>query len=163
MNRQRGYSEDDTDTPFEWWVTAYDARVKARRAFLYGAVLCGVIGFGAGMAFGETITIGHMFINGTQQTGTTVTIVPSDEPGQLAVVTLDNRHVNQGSDNGDYALTLDGMTVGVRFTWDANPLIGSDRITLTPPAGITCLQIDCGVTVMEGKAGSVVLFEYVGF
>jgi len=55
------------------------------------------------------------------------------------------------------------MTVGVQFTWDHEPVLGSDRITLTPPAGITCEPADCGVTVMEGAVGSVVLFDFLGF
>ncbi len=162
MSWHRGYSDDDTDTPLEWWLTAHDARVKARRAFVYGSVICGVLGFGAGMAWGETIAIGRTYINGTMTGSTTVTLAPSDVPGELATVTLDNRLVNQGSDTGTYFLSIEGLTVEVDFTWDQDPLLGSDSITVYPPAGIICEPESCSVVVMEGLTGAVVLHDWRG-
>lgn len=142
------------------------AKRKANRAFKHalviGAVLGLTVGVGATRAFGETISIGGIYINGYQGAGTTVTLEPSTKPGVLAVVTLDNRHVNQGADNGTYALTLDDLTVQVEFTWDADPILGSDRISVIPPLGVTCDPEDCGVTVMEGFTGTVTLFDWRG-
>jgi hypothetical protein len=135
---------------------------KARRAFLYASVIFGVIGFGAGVAFGETITIGGIYVNGAAQFGTTVSIEPSGNPGELAVVTLTNEHVNDGRDNAEYFVGIDGLSVGVTFTWDADGFSGADRITVRPPEGITCLPADCSVTVLEGFVGSVVLLDWVG-
>jgi hypothetical protein len=154
---------DDENTPLEWWTTAHDARVKARRAFFRGLLIGGAVIWIADAALSETIQIGRTYINGESYGTTTVTIEPSDVPGQLAIVTLQNEHVNQGTDDGDYSLTFEGMVFGIIFTWDADPLLGSDRITVIPPAGITCAPADCGVTVQEGQAGSVILFDYVGF
>jgi hypothetical protein len=111
----------------------------------------------------ETIQIWRAYINGESYGTTTVEIEPSDVPGQLAIVTLVNEHVNQVTDDGDYSLQFEGMVFGIIFTWDADPLLGSDRIEVIPPAGITCAPTDCGVTVQEGQAGSVILFDYVGF
>jgi hypothetical protein len=154
---------NDESTPFEWWLTLQDARVKARRAFLRGLIIGGAVIWIADAALSETIQIGRTYIAGEAYGTTTVEIEPSDQPGELAVVTLQNEHVNQGSDTGDYSLTLDGVTFGIVFAWDHDPLLGSDRITVIPPAGITCAPTDCGVTVPEGQAGSVILFDYVGF
>ena len=131
------------------------------RGAIFGAVLaCGA--FVASAAWSETITIGSIYISGQEQQGTTVTISPSDVTGEWARVVMVNRYVNQGRDDGDYILTFDGVPVGVRFSWDADPLIGSDRITLTPPTGITCVPDDCAVTVMEGLTGEIILIDFRG-
>ena len=111
----------------------------------------------------DSVRIGAVpYINGTAQTGTTVNIRPSDEPGELAVVTLDNRYVNGGQDNGTYFIAIDGLVAEIEFTWDAEPLIGSDRILVIPPEGIICVPSSCEVTVMEGLTGSVVLLDWQG-
>lgn len=152
-------------TPTVSYVTADTAKRKAFRAFWRGSVFGAVLATGAfiaSAAWSDSIQIGMTFINGEQFDGTTVTMEPSDVPGQLATVTLENQHVNQGGDTGTYTLTMDGLTVEVEFTWDAVPLTGADRITVIPPAGITCEPVDCGVTVMEGFTGQVILFDWVG-
>jgi hypothetical protein len=111
----------------------------------------------------DTIRIGNnSYINGTAQTQTTVNIRPSDKPGQLAVVTLDNRYVNDGQDDGTYFIAVDGLVAEIEFTWDAEPLIGADRILVIPPEGILCLPASCEVTVMEGFTGQVVLLDWEG-
>jgi hypothetical protein len=110
----------------------------------------------------DTITIGGIYVNGAAQFGTTVSIEPSDKPGELAVVTLTNEHVNDGGDNAEYFVGIDGLAVGVTFTWDADGFSGADRITVSPPEGITCLPEDCSVTVLEGFVGTVVLLDWVG-
>lgn len=52
MSWQRGWGEGDEEPPLEWWVPKPQARIWVLTAFLFGAVVFGVIGFGAGMAFG---------------------------------------------------------------------------------------------------------------
>lgn len=111
----------------------------------------------------DTIRIGrNAYVNGDVQASTTVSIAPSDEPGELAVVTLDNRYVNDGQDDGTYFIAIDGLVAEIVFTWDAVPLLGSDRILVIPPEGILCKPENCEVTVMEGFAGEVVLLDWEG-
>lgn len=162
MSYHRGYAEQDTPPAMDHWLRLDDANRKARRAFIYGAVIFGALGAGAGMAFGETITIGPTYMYGRQTDGTTVTLEPSPVPGQLAIVTLQNQLVNGGTDNGTYTLTMDGLTVEIVFKWDEIPTLGADRITVIPPDGVTCIPEDCGVTVLEGLTGQVVLFDWRG-
>lgn len=161
---QRGHGEPVPDwvPPDEEYTTEREAKSAVRLAFLFAAVIFGGLGFVTGKAFGETITIGSVYINGQPGAGTTVTLAPSDEAGVLGVVTLVNRHVNQGADTGTYSLVMDDLAIKVQFTWDADPVLGSDRITVTPPLGVTCDPEDCGVTVMEGFTGTVTLFDWRG-
>lgn len=143
------------------------ARSRARRAFHRGAwvgaaaMAAGI--FAAEMVNGDTIKIGRMHINGQLSSPTTVTLAPSSVPGQLATVTMQNEYVNQGRDDGTYTLSIDGLTIDARFTWDKDPILGSDRIEVAPPVGVTCQPTDCGITVPEGQTGTIVLFEFVGF
>ena len=167
-NFQRGYGEilPDWVPPDVEYTTEKEAKRKAFTAFCRGCVFGAILATGAfiaSAAWSETISIGrNAYYHGESLSQTTVTIEPSTVPGQLAIVTLNNNHVNQGSDTGDYSLSLDGVVFGVQFIWDHEPVLGSDRIVITPPAGITCEPKDCGVTVMEGMDGHVVLFEYNG-
>lgn len=134
----------------------------ARRALVgFGLALALVAGLAAS-ARAETIQIGRMFVNGKLASPSTVTIAPSPEPGQLAVVTFVNEHVNEEEDNGDWSIATPDVTVSVRFTFQFNPITGADRIDVSPPAGVTCDPADCGVTVMEGFTGRVVLFQWQG-
>jgi hypothetical protein len=125
-------------------------------------ILASAIGMGASAAFGETIKIGRKFVSGKPAIPSTVTIAPSPEPGQLAVVTFVNEHVNQEEDNGNRVIATPDVTVGVRYIFDFNPVTGADRIEVSPPTGVTCDPEDCGVTVMEGFTGRVVLFQWQG-
>lgn len=144
------------------------ARARARRSFWGGIVLGGLIvgaSFIAGAALAEetrTIQIGKLFVNGEASAPTTVSIAPSPVPGQWAVVSFQNQYVNDGGDDGTYTLTLDGVAVGIVFTWDFNPVLGSDRITVTPPEGITCQPETCEAVVMEGFSGEVILIDWRG-
>lgn len=159
-----GSQADDENTPLEFWTTAHDARVKARRAFLRGLIIGGAVIWIADAALSETIQIGRSYINGESYGTTTVTIEPSDVPGELAVVTLDNQYVNQGTDDGTYPLSMgDVLTVEILYQWDKDPILGSDAITVIVPPGIECIPADCTVTVMEGATGSVVLLDWLGF
>ena len=144
------------------------AAARARRSFWRGATFGGFLiasCFIGLAAFGETIQIGRTLqIDGVSHGATTVTIEPSPEPGQLAVVTMDNALVNDAGDNGEYVLALgDWLTVGLLYKWDANPFLGADSITLTPPAGIDCIPETCHVTVPEGGTGRIVLLEWMGY
>jgi hypothetical protein len=166
-NFQRGYGEilPDWAPPDEEYVTEKTAKRKARTAFWRGSIFGALLATGAfvaSAAWGETVHIGGIYINGSQQTGTTVTIEPSTEPGQLATVTLDNKHVNDAGDNAEYFIGIPGLAVGVEFQWDSDGFSGADRITVRPPEGITCLPADCSVTVMEGFTGTVVLLDWIG-
>lgn len=161
-----GYFDTEADsTPLPQYVEAREAKRKAFRAFWRGSIFGAFLATGAfiaSAAFGETITIGGIYVNGAAQFGTTVSIEPSGNPGELAVVTLTNEHVNDGGDNAEYFIGIDGLAVGVTFTWDADGFNGADRITVRPPEGITCLPADCEATVMEGFTGTVILFDWVG-
>ena len=139
-----------------------EAGRKARRAFFYAAVIFGVAGFAAGAVYGETIRIGGMHINGVGIEGTAVTIEPSGNPGELAIVTMDNRMVNDASDNGEYFIGIPGLAVGVTFTWDHDGYSGADKMTIRPPEGIECIPASCEADVMEGFTGSVILLDWVG-
>lgn len=143
------------------------SRAKGARRALAGVGLAlALVAAVAGAARAETISIGSSAFNGgaAQGTtvGTTVSIAPSGRPGEWAVVTLQNRAVNGSADSGLYALTFDGVAIGVAFTWDADPVLGSDRITITPPEGVTCLPEDCTATVIEGFSGHVILIDWRG-
>jgi hypothetical protein len=144
-----------------------DYEAKKHSGFWRG-VTVGVFGltiatFVATKAFGETITIGRtLHVNGQPAAATTVTIEPSPEPGQLAIVTMDNALVNDAGDNGEYFIAIPGLAVGVSFTWDADGFSGSDQMVVTPPEGITCIPGDCTATVFEGMTGKVILLDWIG-
>jgi hypothetical protein len=141
------------------------AKARSLRAFWRGIVIGGLLvgaTFIGGAALGETIHIGRTWINGDEAQSTTISIARSTEPGEWAVVTMENRHVNDGGDSGAYALTLDGVPVGIRFVWDSDEMLGSDAVTVTPPQGMTCVPDDCTATVMEGFTGRVVLIDWRG-
>lgn len=99
--------------------------------------------------------------------GTMVRLQPTLEPGARAEVLVENVLTNGPHDTGAYALTdpglaPGGLTVGLHFTWDADPM-GSDRLVVIPPDGMACRPADCTATVPEGGAGVIVLFDWVGF
>jgi hypothetical protein len=164
---QRGLYDpeiDSTPLPNLEVFPAGEAARKARRAFFRGMLIGVALLAGVNMAWGETITIGRtLHVNGQPAAATTVTIEPSPEPGQLAIVTFVNEYVNDGGDTGIYPLAMgDVLTVEARFTWEHNPLTGADRIGLIVPAGITCEPESCGITVGEGQNGTVILYDWRG-
>lgn len=159
------FEVDSTPLPQSEVFPRGEAKRRAWRAFWRGVVIGGLMtgaAFIGGAAWGETTHIGRMFINGEPVVPSSVTISPSDEPGQLAVVTFVNRHVNQEEDNGLREIATADVGVSVRFIFDFNPVTGADRIEVQPPRGVTCAPEDCGVTVMEGFTGQVVLFQWQG-
>ena len=128
------------------------AMEMGRRMYWKGVVFGGLIvgcTFIAGAAFGLTIS------------GSTVTLEPSADPAAFADVVFVNDLSNGPTDTGNYTLSQDGMTVGVRSTVYAN-FVGADQITVTPPLGMNCLPANCTVTVIEGQVGRVTLLPYQG-
>lgn len=159
------YDPMQDSAPMPQFVEAREAKRKAFTAFCRGSVFGAILATGAfiaSAAMGETISIGRMHINGQSTAPTTVTLEPSTEPGVLATVTMQNEYVNQGRDDGTYTLSIDGLTIEAQFVWDMDPVLGSDRIEVTPPAGVTCQPTDCGITVPEGQTGTIILFDWVG-
>ena len=161
---QRGYGDGwpDWAPPDEDYTTEKEAKRRVRGAAALAAVIFGVLGFGAGAVWGETIHIGGMHINGAEVEGSPVTIKASDVPGVLAVVSIHNRSVNQSRDNGLYPLTLGDLTVQVEFGYNVGPAQGADRFSLIVPDGIICDPESCSVTLMEGFTGQVTLFDWRG-
>ena len=150
MTFHRGYSEYDEDVALHRFLTLSDANRKARRAFFYAAVIFGALGFAAGKAWSDTISI----------SGTMVSLEPADAPA-VAVVTMHNVDLNGPMDNGSHWLTMPGMTVEIIFTWQAD-IWGQDSITVIPPDGMRCDPVNCTTTVMEGLTGHVWLLEWIG-
>lgn len=92
--------------------------------------------------------------------GSTVTLRPTERPGALAEVEFYNDPSNYLDDNGEHVLTLDGLEVGLRFTWNVSG--DDDRIELTPPEGVICDPRDCALSLAEGDTGVVYLFSVEG-
>ena len=139
-------------------ISRIEADARALRAFRRGMILGPVcVGLGAVLAFithaafGDTISI----------SGTMISLEPSDQPGIVAIVTMENVSLNGPDDNGDYTVAMPGMTVGVRFVWEVGAW-GEDQITVTPPPGILCKPASCEIVAREGQTGSVALYEFVG-
>lgn len=85
--------------------------------------------------------------------GTTITLRPSETA--TAEIHMNNFPVDVSGLYGGYSLTLDGLTVWLAFTWDADG--GDDRITVSPPPGYTCDPADCTLTIPEGQFGTLYL------
>lgn len=151
MTFHRGYSEYDEDVALHRFLTRSDARRKAKRYFVYAAVIFGVLGFAAGAAWSDTISI----------SGTMVSLEPSQEPGVVAIVTMENVALNGEADNGSYWLTMPGLTVEAVFLWEAGSW-GQDSITVIPPDGMRCEPASCEASVLEGLTGHVLLLDWVG-
>jgi hypothetical protein len=94
--------------------------------------------------------------------GTVITLQPTDAPGAVAEVQMYNHAANGPDDNSSHTLTLDGLDVEVKFTWDAGG-DQPDALVVTPPDGVLCDPADCTLILDEGATGRVVLFEWVGF
>ena len=136
-------------------------RTKRLGAFLAGSVIFFALGFTAGAAWSDTVFIGRTSADGST-VRTSITLSASEKPGVLAVVTYDNRPVNDDRDNGPQSLSIPEVSVGVEFTFDWNPVTGADRVVVIPPPGVTCEPEDCTATVMENFMGQVVLIDWRG-
>ena len=86
--------------------------------------------------------------------------VASMEVGDGEVrITFRNDPVNGAHDNGDYALSVGGLTIALRFVWNING--DDDAIIVTPPAGYVC-EPACDLTVREGQSGSILIHPLLG-
>jgi hypothetical protein len=141
--------------PVEFDTTREAADAKAMRAFVRG-IIVGAVLAGA-LAYALPAWAGEVSISGT-----TVTMEPSDEPGVVAVITMNNISMNGSRDVGAYQVAMPGLVVEFTFEWQVNELTGSDSITVTPPDGMRCEPVSCVAEVMEGQSGSVRLLEWIG-
>lgn len=152
MMHRRDFDPWAEPAPLPEYILKTEAERKAGRAFWRGVVFGGLL-------------IGATFIataaSGLDISGSTVTLEPSADPAAFADVVFVNDLSNGPTDTGSYTLVQDGITVDVAFTWDAN-FIGMDQVVITPPLGMTCLPVECMVTVIEGQTGRVTLFWYQG-
>ncbi len=137
------------------FVERKDATAKARRAFWRGAIIFAALGFVAGLtagqAFGDTISI----------SGTTVSMVPSLQPGAEADVVVENFMLNGPMDDGEYPLAMGRLVVTVQFHWDYGAL-GGDRVIVIPPVVYVCRPETCDAIVPEAARGVVVIYPWVG-
>lgn len=144
-----------------------ESRSRKFTAFWRGSIFGALLATGAfiaSAAMGQTIEIGGIGYMGNKITpGSTVTINPSDKPGEWAIVVFENRLVNDGQDTGEYALTFQDVVLPVLFTWEQNPLLGSDGVKIIPPVGMECIPADCSMVVMEGSTGQVIILDYMGY
>ena len=95
--------------------------------------------------------------------GTAVTIHPSERPGAIAEIRMDNRSNNSGRDEITFPMVLGDVAVAARFQWQAAG--AADAVHVTPPEGVTCLPTSCVLVVEEYQTGTLFLFsvEGVGF
>lgn len=114
------------------------------------ALMFGAVGFWAGRASADPLSI----------SGTMVMLEPMEAPA-VAVVTMQNVNVNGPTDNGVYALGMEGLALEVVFAWEVEEG-GADSLLILPPDGMICLPADCLMVVEEGQAGRVVILEFVG-
>ena len=94
--------------------------------------------------------------------GTIIDIAPTDDQGAAAEVTIANAERNGPQDDGTYTMPFQDGLIGVVFTWDAG-LDGEDQISVIPPAGFTCIPVDCTAVVPENGTGRVLILPYIGF
>ena len=94
--------------------------------------------------------------------GTTISLQPSALPDIIAEVRMDNVMMNGAHDEIDAALSIPGLTIGVTFDWESGDY-GEDSVIVTPPDGVLCKPASCVLELQEGQAGSLWLYEFVGF
>lgn len=131
------------------------AEQMALRSFWRGSVF-GAVVMGLAIGIGAASAAWSLDISGSK-----VTMEPPADPSAFADVVFYNDLSNGPTDTGAYILQDFGVVIGIKFTWDAS-FIGADQIIVTPPMGMTCIPVDCTVTVIEGQTGRVALFEFVG-
>lgn len=78
---------------------------------------------------------------------TSVLLRETDEPDALAELIFYNANVNIPSDNGDYIVEFEDITVKVTFEINVGPG-GPDKIIITPPPGMYAEPSE--ITLMEG-------------
>jgi len=102
--------------------------------------------------------------NSVNLAGTIITLQPGE--WSEAVVDYRNRAQNSSVDDSRHELTMDGLTVGLEFIWDAPRRLDGDerrgsydRIVVTPPEGWACEPASCRLDLPEHGHGSIELFR----
>ncbi len=140
MSWQRGYRDDDTDAPFEWWVTAYDARRRVTRAVIISAVIFGLAGFSAGAVWGgDTADFG----------GTGCQLVPVAGQAHVAEMRCHNVHTS-GQSRDEATVDAGGITVVLRVFH--GPGDSPDGYFAEPPV----------LTLNEWQSGVIRILPFVG-
>lgn len=93
--------------------------------------------------------------------GTPISLHPSNAPGMIGQVIMDNNMNNGPKDEITGTLSIPGLTIGIEFDWESGEY-GEDSVIVTPPDGILCKPSSCILEVQEGHAGSLWLYEWVG-
>lgn len=91
--------------------------------------------------------------------GTRVQLQPTVRPGAVAQIEFENRAVNAGNDNGEYALTMGDVSAAFTFTWNAEAR-GDDRISVTVPEGFVAVPRE--LTVPEGETQILHIYSTEG-
>jgi hypothetical protein len=91
--------------------------------------------------------------------GTSVVLQDSDAPGAVAQVVMSNVNRNDQSDEGDYSLTHNGLSVTVTFDWETT-VSGHDRMTVTVPPGF--IAVPEFLDVAEYGTGTILIFSVDG-
>jgi hypothetical protein len=98
----------------------------------------------AAPAFAETVAIAT----------STVTLQATDAPGAVAELVFQNDPTNGPQNDGNYTLSIDGLTVTFRFEWDA---MGSDDgLRISVPEGFTVMPPF--LAVPEGGTGRALIY-----
>lgn len=92
--------------------------------------------------------------------GTIITLQPTEYPGAIAEIVMENILVNGSHHEMNYQMTMGDMEVWVSFDWDRDN--GSDAILVSPPDGVLCIPADCVLTVPEDATGVLYLYEFEG-
>lgn len=92
--------------------------------------------------------------------GTIITLQHTTEPGAIAEVVMHNHINNSPLDNSRHELTLDGLTIDLRFEWNRSG--DDDAVIVTPPDGVLCIPADCVLMLPEGQGGKLILYEWLG-
>ncbi len=145
----RGYTEGWQDfVPMPSYLPMPEAKRKARRAFLYGAVIFGLIGLAAGAAFGgDTANWG----------GTGCRLIPVTGQAYVAEVQCHNVHT-MGAAFDDGVMEAGGLRVILSVAH--GPGDEPDTFVITPGGGF---YADPAVMVIpEWDGATAFIFEFVG-
>lgn len=92
--------------------------------------------------------------------GTIITLQPTEYPGAIAEIVMENVLVNGPQHEMTYQMNMGDIEVWVSFDWDRGS--EADAILVSPPDGILCVPSDCILTVPEEQTGVLYLYEFEG-
>ena len=90
--------------------------------------------------------------------GSLVRLEPTDAPGAVAQIVIDNRPCNGPADNVTHPLTLGSVDVSVTFTWDA--VGASDAVSVEAGPGLIAVPIE--LAVPEHEQGTILIYPLQG-